>query len=64
MTRSQADSVAKPVEDFQELQRSLSTIRMKIKNLGTVNLAAVEEYTEVKERYDSLTAQIADVRCV
>lgn len=34
---------------------------MKIKNLGTVNLAAVEEYTEVKERYDSLTAQIADV---
>ena len=61
MTRSQADSVAKPVEDFQELQRSLSTIRMKIKNLGTVNLAAVEEYTEVKERYDSLTAQIADV---
>ncbi|MGI5895832.1 MAG: chromosome segregation protein SMC [Oscillospiraceae bacterium] len=61
MTRSQADAFAKPVEDFQELQRSLSAIRMKIKNLGTVNLAAVEEYKEVKERYDSLTAQIADV---
>ena len=33
----------------------------KIKALGTVNVAAIEEYQEVSERYEFLTSQIADV---
>lgn len=61
ITRSQAEGIAKPTEDFGELQRSLSAVRLKIRNLGSVNLAAVEEYKEVKERYEYLTGQIADV---
>ena len=61
ITRSQAETVAKPVEDFNALQRELNVVKGKIKGLGNVNLAAVDEYKEVKERYEYLTAQIEDV---
>ncbi len=39
----------------------LSSLRAKIKALGPVNIAAIEEYTEVKERYDFMTAQVDDL---
>ncbi len=61
MTRSQAEALARPVEDFSSLQRELGVVKAKIKGLGNVNLAAVEEYKEVKERYEYLTGQIEDV---
>ncbi len=61
MTRSQAEALARPVEDFSALQRELNVVKAKIKGLGNVNLAALEEYKEVKERYEYLTGQIEDV---
>ena len=39
----------------------LSALRSKIKALGPVNVAAIEEYTQVKERYDFMTAQVEDL---
>ena len=39
----------------------LASLKSKIKNLGPVNVAAIEEYTEVKERYDFMTAQVEDL---
>ena len=39
----------------------LAEIRNKIRSLGNVNVSAIEEYKEVKERYDFLSAQIEDV---
>jgi len=39
---------------IQELKRSLA-------DLGTVNLAAIEEYTRVKERYEFLSGQLTDL---
>lgn len=35
--------------------------RNKIKGLGSVNVNAVEEYASVKERYDFLSGQVADL---
>ncbi|MHB8169995.1 MAG: chromosome segregation protein SMC [Thermincolia bacterium] len=39
---------------IQELKRSLA-------DLGTVNLAAIEEYVRVKERYEFLSGQLTDM---
>lgn len=44
-----------------ELKTISSGLKQKLKTLGTVNHMAIEEFTEVKERYDFLTTQIADL---
>jgi chromosome segregation protein len=47
-----------PVADLRE---SLSALKQRLKDLGSVNLMAPEEYAEVKERYDFLSGQLADL---
>ncbi len=44
-----------------ELREKLSALKQRLKDLGSVNLMAPEEYAEVKERYDFLSGQIADL---
>lgn len=44
-----------------ELREKLSASRQKLKDLGSVNLMAPEEFAETKERYDFLSTQIADL---
>ncbi|MBR7132866.1 MAG: chromosome segregation protein SMC [Clostridia bacterium] len=61
LTRSEAESVASEPEHPAEAKRTLAEIKGKIRNLGNVNVSAIEEYKEVKERYDFLTAQVEDV---
>ena len=61
LTRSEAEQVAKEPENPAEAKRTLADIRNKIRALGNVNVSAIEEYKEVKERYDFLSAQIEDV---
>ena len=61
LTPSQAAHFTKPADQFENLPQQLSAIRLKIKNLGSVNLSAVEEYKEVKQRHEYLTKQIEDV---
>ena len=39
----------------------LASVKAKIRALGHINVNAVEEYRETKERYDFLTAQINDL---
>ena len=61
LTRSEAEKVASEPENPAEAKRNLAEIRNKIRSLGNVNVSAIEEYKEVKERYDFLSAQIEDV---
>ena len=61
LTRSEAEKVAKEPEHPTEARKTLSEIKGKIRNLGNVNVSAIEEYKEVKERYDFLNEQIEDV---
>ena len=61
LTRSTAAEKAQPVEDMAEAERRLTELKNKIKSLGSVNLGAIEEYAEVRERYDFLAAQLNDV---
>ena len=39
----------------------MAEARGKIRALGNVNVGAIDEYKEVKERYDFLKAQVTDV---
>ena len=61
LTLSEAEASAKPIEDMAEASRRLTELKNKIRALGSVNVDAVEEYKEVSERYEFLSAQVNDV---
>ncbi len=61
LTRSEAEQIGIEIDKPNEAKRQLSDIKSKIRLLGNVNVSAVEEYKEVKERYDFMKAQIDDV---
>ena len=46
----------------KDLRERLGELREEQKKLGAVNLMAPEEYAEVKERYEFLTGQLADLK--
>lgn len=61
LTRSEAEKIATEPENPAEAKRNLAEVKSKIRGLGNVNVSAIEEYKEVKERYDFLSVQIEDV---
>ena len=44
-----------------DLRQKVSSVRNRIRALGNVNVAAIEEYQEVSARYQFMSEQIADV---
>jgi chromosome segregation protein len=58
---TEAATIAKPIDDINSAAKDLQKLRGKIRALGNVNVAAIEEYKEVSERYVFLKAQIDDV---
>ena len=44
-----------------EVQKQVNTIRGEIKNLGSINVDAIKEYKEIKERYDFMSEQRLDL---
>jgi len=62
LTRSEAVELAEKIEDISKAQRELTEVKNKIRALGNVNVEAIDEYKEVSERYQFLSAQIADVQ--
>lgn len=46
---------------FQNSSREIEEIRGKIREMGAVNPNAIEDYTRVRERYDHLVTQRADL---
>lgn len=62
MTRSEAVQAAEKLDDVQEAQKELTSIKNKIRALGNVNVSAIEEYKEVSERYRFMSEQISDVQ--
>ncbi len=53
----------KPSEDFnyQEASAKIRSLREQIRSLGNINIDAIEEYKNVKERFDFLTVQTNDL---
>ena len=61
LTAGEVKELCVEFESLTELRRSVAEVRGKIRGLGNVNVGAIEEYKEVKERYDFLKAQVTDV---
>ncbi|MBQ6181424.1 MAG: chromosome segregation protein SMC [Ruminococcus sp.] len=62
LTLTEALEFAEKIEDMTAAQQELNLIKKKIRDLGSVNVDAIEEYREVSERYEFMSAQIADVQ--
>ena len=61
LTKSEAEALEIVIEDYQQAHRSLQEIKGKIRALGNVNVGAIEEYKEVSERYEFMSAQLEDI---
>ena len=61
LTKREAEKIAIEIEDNSKAQSRLNELKRSIKSLGTVNVSAIEEYKEVSERYEFMSAQVADV---
>lgn len=47
--------------NYKEISAEANECRQKIRGLGSINTNAIEEYKEVKERYDFYSAQLTDL---
>ncbi len=61
LTRTEAEENHHAPDDAKAARERLAELKNQIKALGNVNLGAIEEYAEVSERYEFMSAQIGDV---
>lgn len=62
MTYSDAEAYRLPPEQMDHAPSRLASLKAKIRALGVINVNAVEEYREVKQRFDFLSTQIEDLQ--
>ena len=60
ITPNNAEDFERP-QNIAEVQKRVNTLRNQIKNLGSINIDAIEEYKQTKERYDFMTEQKEDL---
>lgn len=61
LTKREAEALNIEIENMTEAKKRLHEIKVAIKNLGSINVGAIEEYKEVSERYEFLKEQITDI---
>ena len=61
LTRREAEVQCPEIESVAKAQKRLSELKGLIKGLGSVNVAAIDEYKEVLSRYEFLSGQVNDV---
>lgn len=61
LTKAEAEHFSEPLDDVNAANKRLNSLRAQIRALGSVNVAAIEEYAEVSERYEFLSKQVRDV---
>lgn len=61
LTRSEALRLGIEIADANAAKRRLDELKGKIKRLGNVNVGAIEEYKEVRERYEFMRGQVEDI---
>lgn len=61
LTRREAENLNIVIEDMTSAKKRLHEIKVAIKNLGSINVGAIEEYKEVSERYEFFKEQIDDI---
>ena len=61
LTFAEAIEIAIEIVDISKCKDDISSLKRKITALGTVNLAAIEEYLEVKEKFEFMYTQEQDL---
>ncbi len=63
MTMTEAETFAKEnvPENIEDSRKRVSELKNQIKALGSVNIDAIEEFSQVKQRHDSLEQQTNDL---
>ncbi len=61
LTVETAEEVKQDIENEKEAAQRVSTLRAKIKSLGSINVDSIEEYKNVKERFEFLSSQKDDL---
>ncbi|HEY5525412.1 MAG TPA: AAA family ATPase, partial [Clostridium sp.] len=61
LTLAEAVDIAVEVEDTNAFKDAITTLKRKVTSLGIVNLAAIEEYEEIKEKYEFMSSQKEDL---
>lgn len=61
LTIMQADAWRKTVDNHQEALKVINSLKNRIKNLGAVNLTAIESYASLKVRYEFMSNQRNDI---
>lgn len=61
LTLAEAIEIAKEVEDVNEYKDQITSLKRKVTALGVVNLASIEEYLEVKEKFEFMYTQEQDL---
>ena len=60
LTPNNVENYTKP-KNIQETTQKVNSIRNKIKDLGSINVDAIEEYNQTKQRYDFMCEQRLDL---
>ena len=47
--------------DWQEIEKEIAALKKQLESMGSVNLVAIEEYEELRERFDFLSRQQQDL---
>ena len=61
LTLTEARKTAKIPQNIGDANRQLKSLKNEIRNLGIINVAAIEEYKLVNERYNFMKTQIDDI---
>ena len=61
LTYAEALDICEPVDNEDDLKSAISSIKSKITRLGVVNLAAIEEYEELTEKFEFMSTQAEDL---
>jgi len=58
---TEKDLAALDATDWAATKTELDALRQRLNSMGAVNLVAIEEYSELKQRHDFLSAQVNDL---
>ena len=61
LTYSAASQLRKDIGSLTKAQKRISELRNSIKELGPVNVASIEEYVKMKERFEFMNSQRNDM---
>ncbi|WP_244833196.1 chromosome segregation protein SMC [Clostridium sp. BJN0001] len=61
LTFKEASDIAENITDESKIESEISSLKIKINKLGTVNLSSISEYDEIKEKYEFMKNQSDDL---